>query len=68
MSNLEYAQCCEHCLYHLHCNSNVKVRCPQFLSYISHLHKSNAHKELISELKKLICLGSKYSFKRRIIV
>ena len=65
MSVLRVSQCCEHCLNHIHCNSFRKTRCPQFLGFISHLHKSNAHQELISELKNLIDTGSKYSCERR---
>ena len=67
MSVLRVSQCCERCLSQIHCNSFRKTRCPQFLDYISHLHKSNAHQEIIYELKNLIGTGSKYSFKRRIL-
>ena len=49
------SQDCEHCFYSLHCNALKKTNCPRFLSYISFLHLSNAHQELISELKDLIC-------------
>ena len=69
MSVLRVSQCCEHCLSQTHCNRHFKVRCHKFLNFISHLHKSNAHQELISELKSLIDTGSKrpkYSFERRI--
>lgn len=55
MSEIKVSQCCEHCLNPLHCNSFKKSRCPRFLSYIRSLHLSNAHRELISELKNLIC-------------
>jgi len=55
MSDFRIAQCCEHCLNHIHCNRHFKVRCYKFLNYISHLHKSNAHQEIISLLKDLLC-------------
>ena len=65
MSEIIVSQCCEHCLFLLHCNSFKKSRCSRFLSYIRSLHLSNAHQELIAELKNLIDMGSKYSLKRR---
>ena len=66
MSVLIGPQCCEHCLNRLHCNNLRKTRCSIFLGYISHLHKSNAHQELISVLKDLICPVSTYSCERRV--
>ena len=65
MFDYKYPSCCEHCLNKIHCNSREKSRCPQYLNYISHLHTSNAHQELISELKILIAQGSKYSCEGR---
>ena len=68
MSEIKVSQCCEHCLYPLHCNSQKKAECPSFLSYIGSLHLSNAHRKLITELKNLLTKGSKYSCERRISV
>ena len=65
MSEIKVAQCCEHCLFLLHCNSFKKSRCPSFLSYIKFLHLSNAHQEIIAELKNLLTKGPKYSCERR---
>ncbi len=65
MSVFTGSPCCEHCLSSLHCNRHLKVRCPKFVNYISLLHKSNAHQEIISELKNLIDPVPKYSCERR---
>ena len=58
MSDIKGLHCCERCLYSLHCNGLRKTKCPRFLSHIRFLHLSNAHRELITELKNLICSPS----------
>ena len=65
MSDIKVLHCCERCLYPLHCNGLRKTKCSRFLSYIRSLHLSNAHQELIAELKNLLPKGSSYSCKRR---